>query len=80
MKNKEIEKLQILLTDSNYKFDSIFQLANDHINRDLTQDLFDLANYTIIAKNGDVVVKEVKESLSNYFIQKQAAAYVSLYI
>ena len=34
-----------------------------------------MANYTIIAKNGDVVVKEVKESLSNYFIQKQAAAY-----
>jgi hypothetical protein len=55
-------------------------LANDHINRDLTQDLFDLANYTIIAKNGDVVVKEVKESLSNYFIQKQAAAYVSLFL
>ena len=55
-------------------------MANDHINRDLTQDLFDLANYTIIAKNGDVVVKEVKESLSNYFIQKQAAAYVILFL
>jgi hypothetical protein len=42
----------------------------------LTQELFDLANYTVEAKNGEEVVKEVKETLSNYFFQKQAAAYV----
>jgi len=42
----------------------------------LTQENFDLANYTVEAKNGDDVVKEVKDTLSNYFYQKQAAALV----
>ncbi len=60
----------------NYAYFKRIQLANDHINRDLTQELFDLANYTVEAKNGEEVVKEVKETLSNYFFQKQAAAYV----
>ena len=52
-------------------------MANDDINRDLTQELFDLANYTVEAKNGEEVVKEVKETLSNYFYQKQMSAYVN---
>lgn len=55
----------------------IIQSANDLINRDLTQELFDLANYTVENKHGEEVVKEVKETLSNYFSQKQAAAIVS---
>ena len=36
-----------------------------------------MANYTVEAKDGEEVVKEVKETLSNYFSQKQAAAVVS---
>ena len=57
----------------------IIQSANDLINRDLTQELFDLANYTVENKHGEEVVKEVKETLSNYFSQKQAAAIVGLF-
>jgi hypothetical protein len=56
----------------------IIQLASDHINRDLTQQYFDLANYTVEAKDGEEVVKEVKDTLSNYFTQKQAAAIVRI--
>ena len=56
----------------------IIQSASDLINRDLTQSLFDLANYTVEAKDGEVLVHEVKEILSNYFIQKQEAAIVGL--
>ncbi len=41
------------------------------------QELFDMANYTVEAKNAEEVVQEVKETLSNYFSQKQAAATVS---
>lgn len=47
------------------------------INKDLTQELFDLADYTVEPKNGEDVVKDVKETLSNYFIQKQKAAIVN---
>jgi hypothetical protein len=36
-----------------------------------------MANYTVEAKNAEEVVQEVKETLSNYFSQKQAAATVS---
>ncbi|RNA03736.1 voltage-dependent calcium channel subunit alpha-2 delta-2-like [Brachionus plicatilis] len=52
----------------------ILQSASDLINKDLTQELFDLANYTVEAKNGEDVVKEVKDTLSNYFSYKQQAA------
>lgn len=54
----------------------LFKSASDLINRDLTQELFDMANYTVEAKNGEDVVKEVKDTLSNYFLQKQQAAIV----
>ena len=54
----------------------ILQLANDDINRQLTQELFDLANYTVEAKSGEQVVKDVKVTLSKYFALKQASAYV----
>ena len=58
----------------------IIQSANDLINRDLTQSLFDLANYTVEAKNGEDVVADVKSILSNYFTQKQDAAIVTLFL
>ena len=35
-----------------------------------------MANYTVEAKDGEQVVREVKQTLSNYFSQKQAAALV----
>jgi hypothetical protein len=35
-----------------------------------------MANYTVEAKDGEQVVKDVKNTLSNYFIQKQEAAKV----
>jgi hypothetical protein len=35
-----------------------------------------LANYTVEAKNGEQVVEDVKDILSNYFTQKQEAAIV----
>jgi len=54
----------------------VIKLANDDINRELTQELFDLANYTVEAKSGEEVVKVVKETLSEYFTQKQDSAYV----
>jgi DNA phosphorothioation-dependent restriction protein DptG len=57
----------------------IIQSASDLINRDLTQSLFDLANYTVEKKKGEQVVEDVKEILSNYFIQKQEAAIVSIF-
>ena len=44
------------------------------------QELFDMANYTVEAKNAEEVVQEVKETLSNYFSQKQAAATVSFFL
>lgn len=53
-----------------------FKSASDLINKDLTQELFDLANYTVEAKSGEDVVKEVKDTLSNYFLYKQQAAMV----
>ena len=54
----------------------IIQLANDNINRDLTQELFDLANYTVEAKSAYDVIKDVKSVLSDYFVKKQEAASV----
>ena len=36
-----------------------------------------MANYTVEAKDGEEVVREVKAQLSNYFSQKQAAATVN---
>lgn len=53
-----------------------FKSANDLINRELTQELFDLANYTFEKKKGEDVVHEVKERLSGYFSLKQEAAIV----
>ena len=53
------------------------KLASEQMNKDLVQELFDMANYTVEAKNAEEVVQEVKETLSNYFSQKQAAATVS---
>jgi len=50
------------------------------MNKDLVQELFDMANYTVEAKNAEEVVQEVKETLSNYFSQKQAAASVNISI
>lgn len=53
-----------------------FKLASANINRELTQEYFDLANYTVEAKVGDEVAKEVKQILEHYFIKKQEAAQV----
>ena len=51
-------------------------MANDCINRKATQEYFDLANYTVEAKNGDEVVKDVQQILTSYFLKKQDAANV----
>ena len=56
------------------------QLASEGIKRDYTQGLFDTANYTFEEKDGDVLVRQVKESLGNYFLSKRIAAWVSLFI
>jgi hypothetical protein len=55
----------------------ILQLASDQMNRELTQELFDLANYTVETKVVENVVEDVKNALSNYFVKKQDAAHVS---
>ena len=54
------------------------QLASEGIKRDYTQGLFDTANYTFEEKDGDVIVRQVKESLGNYFRCKRIAAWVRL--
>ena len=51
-------------------------MANDCINKKATQEYFDLANYTVEAKNGDEVVKDVQKILTEYFLKKQDAANV----
>ena len=56
----------------------LFKLASDCINRQATQEYFDLANYTVEDKVGDVVVKDVQEILTKYFLKKQDAAIVGL--
>jgi hypothetical protein len=57
---------------------NVLKSANDLINRDLTQELFDLANYTVEAKHGEEVVNDVRSKLSSYFSLKQEAAIVIL--
>ncbi|KAK2171034.1 hypothetical protein NP493_1112g00000 [Ridgeia piscesae] len=52
----------------------ILQLASEGIKREYTQSLFDTANYTFEEKDGDVLVRQVKESLGNYFRSKRIAA------
>ncbi|CAH1773823.1 unnamed protein product [Owenia fusiformis] len=52
----------------------ILQLASDGIKREVTQSLFDLANYTYEEKSGKEVVEVVQERLGNYFTDKKLAA------
>lgn len=52
----------------------ISQLASDGIKRDITQSLFDTANYTYEKKNGTKTVAQVQEQLSRYFRAKRQAA------
>ena len=53
------------------------QLASEGIKREYTQSLFDTANYTFEEKDGDVLMRQVKESLGNYFHSKRITARVS---
>ena len=52
------------------------QLASEGIKRDYTQSLFDQASYTDEEKNGEELVRQVKESLGDYFSSKRKAAQV----
>ena len=52
------------------------QLASEGIKRDYTQSLFDQASYTYEEKNGEELVRQVKESLGDYFSSKRKAAQV----
>ncbi|KAK2155924.1 hypothetical protein LSH36_227g06072 [Paralvinella palmiformis] len=52
----------------------ILQLASEGIKREYTQSLFDTANYTYQEKDGDEIVRQVKESLGDYFSKKKHAA------
>lgn len=52
----------------------LFQLASDGIKRDITQSLFDTANYTFEKKNGSGIVHTVRNRLSSYFANKKSAA------
>ncbi|XP_067678444.1 voltage-dependent calcium channel subunit alpha-2/delta-2-like [Haliotis asinina] len=52
----------------------ILQLAGDGIKRDVTQSYLDQANYTFEKKNGETIVKVVKETLGDYFRKKKKAA------
>ena len=54
----------------------IFQLASDGICRDYSQSYLDHATYTFEQKNGEEIVKQVKEKLSDYFNKKKRAAEV----
>ena len=53
-------------------------MANDCINRQATQEYFDLANYTLEAKSGEEVVKDVQDQLTEFFLKKQDAANVGI--
>lgn len=55
----------------------IFQLASDGICRDYSQSYLDHATYTFEQKNGEEIVKQVKEKLSDYFNKKKRAAEVN---
>ena len=52
------------------------QLASEGIKREFTQGLFDLSNYTYEEKDGDQLVRQVKDSLGDYFRKKKVAAQV----
>ena len=54
----------------------MLQLASEGIKREFTQMLFDTANYTFTEKDGDKLVRQVKEGLGNYFSLKIKAAQV----
>ena len=56
--------------------DIILQLASEGIKREFTQSLFDAANYTYEDKDGDELVRDVRESLGDYFSSKKNAAQV----
>lgn len=58
------------------RFFVILQLAGDGIKRDVTQGYLDQANYTFEKKNGETIVKVVKETLGDYFRKKKKAAEV----
>lgn len=58
----------------------IFQLASDGICRDFSQSYLDQATYTFEQKDGQEIVKEVKEKLSDYFNKKKRAAQVKINI
>ncbi|KAL4236040.1 hypothetical protein ACF0H5_004426 [Mactra antiquata] len=52
----------------------ILQLAYDGINQHHTQGYLDQASYMSDTKNGEDIVKVVKDNLANYFEQKKKAA------
>jgi hypothetical protein len=51
-------------------------MAVDAIKRDYTQGLIDQAKYTYEKRNGEDIVKQVKQQLTQYFAQKKQAAQV----
>ena len=54
----------------------LLQLASEGIKREYTQSLFDQANYEDEEKDGEDLVRQVKESLGDYFSKKKRAAQV----
>ncbi|OWA52215.1 putative Voltage-dependent calcium channel subunit alpha-2/delta-2 [Hypsibius exemplaris] len=52
----------------------ILELANLGIGRDVTQRLFDSANYTFEAKDGDTLLSNVQTSLGDFLMRKRVAA------
>ena len=55
----------------------LLQLASEGIKREYTQSLFDQANYEDEEKDGEDLVRQVKESLGDYFSKKKRAAQVT---
>lgn len=55
----------------------MLQLAYDGINQHYTQGYLDQAMYLSDTKNGEDIVKLVKDNLADYFEQKKRAAEVN---
>jgi hypothetical protein len=58
----------------------VFQLAYEGINQHYTQGYLDQAKYLSDTKNGQDIVRLVKDNLANYFEQKKKAAEVIFYL
>ena len=53
-------------------------MANDAIKKETTQALIDKAKYTYEKKDGEAVIRQVKEGLKDYFAKKKIAAKVTI--